>query len=54
MLGPIAPHTYLEAGIFVLLSVFAGLFEEIIFRGYLQRQFGALANNASSASSDRP
>lgn len=46
MLGPIAPHTYLEAGIFVLLSVFAGLFEEIIFRGYLQRQFGALGQNA--------
>jgi uncharacterized protein len=46
MLGPIAPHTYLEAGLFVLLSVFAGLFEEIIFRGYLQRQLGALAQNA--------
>jgi membrane protease YdiL (CAAX protease family) len=46
LLGPIAPHTYLEAGLFVLLSVFAGLFEEIIFRGYLQRQFGALAQNA--------
>ena len=25
MLGPIAPHTYLEAGLFVLLSVSAGL-----------------------------
>jgi membrane protease YdiL (CAAX protease family) len=47
MLGPIAPHTYLEAALFVLLSVFAGLFEEIIFRGYLQRQFGALAQNAA-------
>jgi uncharacterized protein len=47
MLGPLAPHTYLEAGLFVLLSVFAGLFEEIIFRGYLQRQFGALAQNAA-------
>jgi hypothetical protein len=46
LLGPIAPHTYLEAGLFVLLSVFAGLFEEIIFRGYLQRQFGALGQNA--------
>jgi hypothetical protein len=46
LLGPIAPHTYLEAGLFVLLSVSAGLFEEIIFRGYLQRQFGALAQNA--------
>jgi|SRR5437660_1667481 len=46
MLGPLAPHTYLEAGMFVLLSVFAGLFEEIIFRGYLQRQFIALSKNA--------
>jgi uncharacterized protein len=46
ILGPMAPHTYLEAGLFVLLSVSAGLFEEIIFRGYLQRQFGALVQNA--------
>jgi uncharacterized protein len=46
ILGPMAPHTYLEAGLFVLLSVSAGLFEEIIFRGYLQRQFGALGRNA--------
>lgn len=46
MLGPLAPHTYLEAGLFVLLSVCAGLFEEIIFRGYLQRQLGALGQNA--------
>ena len=46
ILGPMAPHTYLEAGLFVLLSVCAGLFEEIIFRGYLQRQFGALGRNA--------
>jgi membrane protease YdiL (CAAX protease family) len=47
MLGPIAPHTYLEAGLFVLLSICAGLFEEIIFRGYLQRQFKALSKNAA-------
>jgi membrane protease YdiL (CAAX protease family) len=46
ILGPMAPHTYLEAGFFVLLSVCAGLFEEIIFRGYLQRQFGAIGRNA--------
>jgi membrane protease YdiL (CAAX protease family) len=46
LLGPMAPHTYLEAGLFVLVSVCAGLFEEIIFRGYLQRQFGALGRNA--------
>lgn len=46
ILGPLAPHTYLEAGLFVLLSVSAGLFEEIIFRGYLQRQLGALGRSA--------
>ncbi|MGH9634574.1 MAG: CPBP family intramembrane glutamic endopeptidase [Candidatus Angelobacter sp.] len=46
ILGPMAPHTFLEAGLFVVLSVSAGLFEEIIFRGYLQRQFGALGRNA--------
>ena len=46
ILGPLAPHSNLEAGLFVLLSVSAGLFEEIIFRGYLQRQFGALLRNA--------
>lgn len=46
VLGQLAPHSYLEAGFFVLLSVSAGLFEEIIFRGYLQRQCQALANSA--------
>jgi membrane protease YdiL (CAAX protease family) len=46
LLGPMAPHTYLEAGLFVVLSVSAGLFEEIIFRGYLQKQLAALGRNA--------
>jgi membrane protease YdiL (CAAX protease family) len=46
MLGALAPHSYLEAGFFLLLSVCAGLFEEILFRGYLQRQFKALGQNA--------
>jgi CAAX protease family protein len=46
MLSGLAPHTYLEAGAFVLLAVSAGLFEEIIFRGYLQRQFNAIFNHA--------
>lgn len=44
-LGPLIPRTPLEAVCFVALSVFAGLFEEIIFRGYLQRQLGALFGN---------
>jgi uncharacterized protein len=47
VLGPLAPRSYLEAGSFVALSIAAGLFEEIIFRGYLQRQFHALARNAA-------
>jgi len=46
MLAPLAPHSNLEAVFFVVLSVSAGLFEEIIFRGYLQRQFIALLHNA--------
>jgi membrane protease YdiL (CAAX protease family) len=46
MLGHLIPRSPVEAGLFVVLSVAAGLFEEIIFRGYLQRQFGAMARNA--------
>lgn len=45
VLGPVIPKSRLELGLFLSLTVFAGLFEEIIFRGYLQRQFGALAGN---------
>src|SRR5262249_35682706 len=48
MLGPLIPRTRLELGFFVALSVSAGLFEEIIFRGYLQRQIGSLARNAAA------
>src|SRR5262245_32162195 len=48
MLSALAPRTYLEAGAFVVLSIFAGLFEEIIFRGYLQRQFNAIFSNAAA------
>jgi membrane protease YdiL (CAAX protease family) len=43
--GMLAPHTVAGLGIFVLLSVTAGFVEEIIFRGYLQRQFAALSGN---------
>lgn len=46
MLAPLIPNSKLDAGLFVVLSVFAGFFEEIIFRGYLQRQIGSLAGNA--------
>ena len=39
------PQTPLETGIWMLLSITAGICEEAIFRGYLQRQFGALTRN---------
>ena len=48
LLGPIAPHTYKEVAVFILLAVCAGLFEEIIFRGYLQRQFIGMSKNAAA------
>ena len=44
-LGPLIPKTGVEITAFIVLAVFAGLFEEIIFRGYLQRQFAALGRN---------
>jgi membrane protease YdiL (CAAX protease family) len=47
MLDPLAPHSYFEAGMFVLLSISVGLFEEIIFRGYLQRQFSAMSQHVA-------
>jgi membrane protease YdiL (CAAX protease family) len=47
MLDPLAPHSYLEAGMFVLLSISVGLFEEIIFRGYLQRQFSSMSQHVT-------
>lgn len=43
--GVIVPRSGLELALFILLVIFAGIFEEIIFRGYLQRQLGALARN---------
>jgi len=42
MLGP---QSKASLGIFILVSCTAGLVEEIIFRGYLQRQIGALTSN---------
>src|SRR5215813_10096989 len=44
-LGPLMPKVGSEMLVWVLLSCVAGLVEEIIFRGYLQRQIGALAGN---------
>ncbi|MGB9069214.1 MAG: type II CAAX endopeptidase family protein [Candidatus Acidiferrales bacterium] len=42
------PKTLPELGVFVVLAVFAGFCEEIIFRGYLQRQFTAWTGKVSA------
>ena len=41
------PQRPLEIGIYLLLALTAGFCEEVIFRGYLQRQFGALTKSAA-------
>jgi len=40
------PHGGAEMGGWIALSLTAGLCEEVLFRGYLQKQFAALTNNA--------
>ena len=42
------PHTGLEIATWLLLSLTAGICEEMIFRGYLQRQFTAWTGNAAA------
>lgn len=42
------PRTGLEVGLFLLLALTAGICEEMIFRGYLQRQFTAWTGNAAA------
>lgn len=41
----LAPHSLRALVVFVVLSTVAGFVEEIIFRGYLQRQFAVLTGN---------
>jgi hypothetical protein len=42
------PHTGLETAVYLLLALTAGICEELIFRGYLQRQFTAWTSNAAT------
>ena len=42
------PHTGLEIAIWMLLALTAGICEEMIFRGYLQRQFTLWTGNAAA------
>jgi membrane protease YdiL (CAAX protease family) len=44
-LGFLAPETNLQLAVWFCVSATAGLCEEIIFRGYLQRQFALAANS---------
>ena len=48
-MGFLVPGTTLELVVWCLLSTTAGICEEIIFRGYLQRQFGAITRSTMAA-----
>jgi len=43
----ILPRTGAECAVWVVLSLTAGICEEVIFRGYLQRQFAALTKSVA-------
>ena len=43
------PHGVAESVVWVLVSIVAGFSEEVVFRGYLQRQFTALTGSAPLA-----
>lgn len=42
----LVPHGLAESAVWILLSLTAGICEEVIFRGYLQKQFGIIARGA--------
>jgi len=42
------PHTPAEIAIYLIVCITAGICEETIFRGYLQRQFGAYTKSAAA------
>jgi membrane protease YdiL (CAAX protease family) len=47
--GPLIPHSVGELLLFILVSMTAGFCEEVIFRGYLQRQFAAFTRSEGIA-----
>lgn len=44
----LTPRTAAEIAAWIGLSITAGIVEEVVFRGYLQRQFTALTRNAAT------
>jgi membrane protease YdiL (CAAX protease family) len=48
-LGPLLPRTGFELGLWIALSATAGFCEEIMFRGYLQKQVRALTRSSALA-----
>ena len=48
-ISPLAPRGIAEAILWVLLSISAGISEELVFRGYLQRQLTAFTGRTSVA-----
>lgn len=44
----LTPRGALESSLWIAISIAAGLGEEIVFRGYLQRQFTALTGSAAA------
>src|SRR5262249_43356801 len=48
-IGDLLPRGALEVSLWVALSLSAGFSEELVFRGYLQRQFTALTRSGAIA-----
>jgi len=47
-LGVLAPHGRVELILFILLAMTAGFCEELIFRGYFQRQFQSVTGSVAA------
>lgn len=47
--GAFLPRGFVEVSLWIALSLTAGFCEELVFRGYFQRQFGALTRNRGAA-----